>query len=240
MRKGNFAFALALVLLLALPPFLILCSCTASVAQAAEAEDKVPSENETVPEPPVTAQTDTPEAAKPSSATTNSSEISVPSPNGLSEEADSAPCSPAVPPAETALPLMAPTCTLSVNCGTILDNLDALSDGKEALIPSDGNILYLTQVPFTEGESAYEVLNRVAQNRKMQMEVSITPAYNSVYLEGISNIYEFDCGELSGWVYRVNSVFPSGSCSEYKVQDGDLIEFLYSCDLGRDVGGSNW
>lgn len=236
MRKGNFAFALALVLLLALPPFLILCGCTASVAQAAEAVDKVPSENEAVPEPPVTTET---EAATPPSATTDSSEFSGPAPSVLSDEADNAPCCPAAPSTE-ALSEIAPTCTLSVNCSTILDNLDALSDGKKTLIPSDGNILYLTQVPFTEGESAYEVLNRVAQNHKMQMEVSFTLVYNSVYLEGISNIYEFDWGELSGWMYRVNSVFPSGSCSEYKVQDGDLIEFLYSCDLGRDVGGSNW
>ena len=29
--------------------------------------------------------------------------------------------------------------------------------------------------------------------------VSKTPIYNSAYIEGIHNLYEFDCGSLSGW-----------------------------------------
>ena len=61
--------------------------------------------------------------------------------------------------------------------------------------------------------------------------------YNSVYIEGIGNLYEFDCGELSGWLYKVNGKTPGCGCSQYTLKDGDVVEFMYSCSLGADVGG---
>ena len=60
--------------------------------------------------------------------------------------------------------------------------------------------------------------------------------YNSHYIEGINNLYEFDCGELSGWMYSVNGWYPNYGCSRYQVQDGDVIEWHYTCDLGEDLG----
>ena len=33
------------------------------------------------------------------------------------------------------------TCTISIDCSTILDNMDKLKRGKEGLIPSDGILL---------------------------------------------------------------------------------------------------
>jgi uncharacterized membrane-anchored protein len=59
-----------------------------------------------------------------------------------------------------------------------------------------------------------------------------------VYIQGINNIYEFDAGALSGWMYRVNGWFPNYGASRYVVQQGDVIEWVYTCDLGRDVGGA--
>ena len=61
--------------------------------------------------------------------------------------------------------------------------------------------------------------------------------YNSAYIEGINNLYEFDCGELSGWMYKVNGWFPNYGCSRYQLKEGDVIEWVYTCDLGVDVGG---
>ncbi len=50
------------------------------------------------------------------------------------------------------------------------------------------------------------------------------------------NLYEFDCGELSGWMYSVNGVWPDYGCSGYTLHDGDTVVWSYTCDLGRDVG----
>ena len=72
---------------------------------------------------------------------------------------------------------------------------------------------------------------------KIHLEFEDTPIYNSVYIEGIANIYEFDCGELSGWMYKVNGWFPNYGCSRYQLKAGDKIEWVYTCDLGNDIGG---
>ncbi len=38
-------------------------------------------------------------------------------------------------------------------------------------------------------------------------------------------------------MYRVNGEFPSYGISRYKLKDKDRLELVYTCDLGRDVGG---
>lgn len=127
-------------------------------------------------------------------------------------------------------------CTLSVSCKTILDNKDKLNPDKEDIVPEDGVIFPETEVIFYEGESVFNVLLREMKKNKIHMEFVMTPIYNSNYIEGIANLYEFDCGELSGWIYKVNGWVPNYGCSRYILKDGDVIEWVYTCDLGRDVG----
>jgi hypothetical protein len=129
------------------------------------------------------------------------------------------------------------TCTLSISCATILDNMDLCDPEKAELVPEDGWILKPTAVTFYEGESVFNVLQRTCKQLKIQMEFENTPIYNSAYIEGIQNLYEFDVGELSGWMYKVNEWFPNYGCSRYQLKDGDAIEWVYTCDLGYDVGG---
>lgn len=129
-------------------------------------------------------------------------------------------------------------CTLSVDCGTILDNMDKLTEGKETLVPEDGLLLSPQEVEFTPGESVMDLLERELKARNLHFEVAITPLDGAKYVEGICNLYEFDCGELSGWQYRVNGEFPSVSVDKYELSDGDMVEFLYTCDMGADIGDS--
>ena len=128
------------------------------------------------------------------------------------------------------------TCTFSIECSTILNNLKDLDPDKRELVPSNGVILAPTKVTFYEGESVFDVLRRVCKEKGIHMESSWTPIYNSAYIEGIHNLYEFDCGELSGWMYRVNGWYPNYGCSRYQLADGEKVEFRYTCDLGKDVG----
>ena len=130
------------------------------------------------------------------------------------------------------------TCTLSINCAAIFDNLEHLDPEKKELLPKEGIILPEIKVVFTPGESVFDVLLRTVQKFKIHMEFVSTPGYESKYIEGIYNLYEFDCGELSGWVYKVNGQVADCGSSLYKVQDGDKIEWCYTCDLGRDVGAT--
>ncbi|MCR8660410.1 DUF4430 domain-containing protein [Paenibacillus endoradicis] len=129
------------------------------------------------------------------------------------------------------------TVTLSVSAETILNNLNIFNEDKLEVLPKDGIIYKAKKVVFYEGESVFDVLLREMKANKIHMEFEMTPIYNSNYIEGINNIYEFDCGELSGWMYKVNEWFPNYGASRYTLQDGDVVEWVYTCDLGRDVGG---
>lgn len=123
------------------------------------------------------------------------------------------------------------TCTLSVSCSSVLENIDKLKGNKKELIPKDGIILKEIEVEFFPDESVFDVLCRELRNNNVHFEFVKTPAYNSAYIEGIANLYEFDCGELSGWLYRVNGVKPTYGSSQYKLKNNDRIEFFYSCNM---------
>ena len=130
-------------------------------------------------------------------------------------------------------------CTLSISCATILDNMDKLDEEKIELVPSDGWLLKPVKVKFQEGESVFDVLVRECKERKIHLSYRFTPIYNSDYIEGIGNLYEFDCGGQSGWNYSVNGWFPNYGSSRYVIQDGDVIEWKYTCNLGLDTGAGN-
>ena len=129
-----------------------------------------------------------------------------------------------------------PSCTLQIRCDTILDNMDSLAEGKDKYVPKDGIILQTTKVTFSEGESAFDILKGACDQLGIALEYSYAPLYGSYYIEGIGNLYQFDCGDESGWMYKVNGWFPNYGCSEYKLSDGDAIVFCYTCKgIGADV-----
>ena len=102
------------------------------------------------------------------------------------------------------------TCTISISCATILNNMDKCDEAKRALIPADGTILAASTVTFSPGESVFDVLQRVCRERKIPMEFSWTPIYNSAYIEGIYNLYEFDVGDGSGTYLDPEDLKPDG------------------------------
>ena len=152
---------------------------------------------------------------------------------------------PTASPAETAAPVAAPdapanqtkkSCTVSISCAALLNNMDWLDEDKRELVPPDGVILPRTETALNDGESVFDVLKRLCRDKGIQMEASMTPVYDSAYIEGINNLYEFDAGESSGWMYSVNGAFPAVGCSKYPLKNGDSVCWVYTCDMGRDVG----
>ena len=116
--------------------------------------------------------------------------------------------------------------------------MENLTDGKEAYVPANGCILSTSTVEFEEGETVFDVLKRVCSAYGIQLEYSWSPMYNTYYVEGINNLYEFDCGPESGWMYKVDGWFPNYGCSAYILSGGESIVWCYTCNgLGADVGG---
>lgn len=137
----------------------------------------------------------------------------------------------AAPPEESAAHYV----TFSISCATILDNLDRLDPSKADIVPADGVILAAQQAEFTPGESVFDLLQRETRANEIHMEFSSTAAFDSNYVEGIANLYEFDCGDLSGWTYKLNGERMGVGCSLTLPEDGDLVEWVYTCDLGNDI-----
>ncbi len=130
------------------------------------------------------------------------------------------------------------TVFLTVRCDTILDNWDDLDPALrfEKYVPSDGVILQKTEYVLREGDTVYDILDRAMRYNQIPLVCMYSANYSSVYVQGINHLFEFSCGELSGWTYMVNGVFPNYGCSRYELEDGDEIVWAYTCDLGRDVG----
>ena len=125
------------------------------------------------------------------------------------------------------------TCLLSIRCDTAVKN----NTDNAYSLPENGIIFPEQRVVFYEEESVFNLLLREMKKNKIHFEFTNVPMYNSAYVEGINNLYEFDFGELSGWMYKVNGEFPRYGSSRYILKSNDKIEWIYTCDLGKDVGG---
>lgn len=129
-----------------------------------------------------------------------------------------------------------PICSLRIDCGVLKSHLDELDPWKQALVPENGLILDLDQVPLEEGDTVFTLVRRVLQEENIHFEFSFTGGPETAYLQGVSNLYEFDCGPLSGWEYQVNGQFQGVGCGQYTLCDGDVVAWYYTCDLGADIG----
>lgn len=152
---------------------------------------------------------------------------------GASKPAKSAaatpkPPTPAPAPAATAKP---PAATRSPAATPKPDNVVTLSiTGDE----EHGVILAAAQYEIKKDESVLDLLKRITRAQKVQMEYQGSKAF--AYVEGIDNLYEGDHGAESGWMYKVNGEFPSKAAGSWIVEPGDTIEWLYTLDLGKDLG----
>ena len=179
------------------------------------------------PEPSVAAQTPAPDGYE--------SETGIPIGRETGEDAyltDPVPTGKPAPaePQETGKSDAAYSCTISISCADVIENIDICEPETAAVIPKDGWILRPVTVTFTEGESVFDVLQRVCRENNIHVEYNTAAGYNSAYIEGIGNLYEFDAGELSGWIYSVNGWFPNYGSSRYQLKSGDTICWVYCID----------
>ncbi|MBE6658431.1 MAG: DUF4430 domain-containing protein [Ruminococcaceae bacterium] len=128
-------------------------------------------------------------------------------------------------------------CTVTILCDTLYASPASCDEALYAILPEGGVLLPETAYTASPGQTVFEVLTEVCRENKIHLEHSTSPVYSNSYIEGIGNIYEFDGGPLSGWMYAVNDTYPSFSASAYRVEDGDRIVFRYTLALGDDIGG---
>ena len=105
--------------------------------------------------------------------------------------------------------------------------MDELKEGHEEFVPDDGYIIKNYTYKAKAGYTAYDALKSACNNNDIKLTAQKT-SYG-VYISGINNLDEFDCGKQSGWMYSVNGIMPNTTCENVTVDDGDSIVFTYVC-----------
>lgn len=131
------------------------------------------------------------------------------------------------------------TIFITIEAKTVLNNWDQLDPElrNEKYVPEDGMILEKTEYVLRKNDTAFDVLKRATRHNQIHLDFqgASDNSFKSAYIKGINQLYEFSCGELSGWMYEVNGEFPDYGVSRYKLEDRDEIALRYTCDLGRDL-----
>lgn len=226
-----------------LPLLLILCLllCACQKQPAAEGlsethiQDSAVSENNGEASAPHTDASDAPSADGVTAPEQSGN------PPAIAQKADSTPKSDtgangvsAPPEKQNVQPPAAPpkqnTISLTVDCKNAIDYGILENPNFKDTLPQNGIILSDGNVQFTEGESVMTVLKRALKAQKTVYQIT-----SGGYVVSIAGLAEKDCGETSGWLYRVNGELPNVSCKYYTLQAGDRVEFIYTCRMG-DVG----
>lgn len=116
---------------------------------------------------------------------------------------------------------------------TIQIRCDLLTEYDSKYIPKNGEILTKTEFDIEEGDTVYDIL--VEAVKKNTIHIETTGPNGLIYVNGINHLYEFDYGDLSGWIYTVNGEIASVGCSQYVLKSGDDIIWQYTMALGTDL-----
>lgn len=152
---------------------------------------------------------------------------------GPERAGDPGPLVPAAVP--SAAPTAAPAeeadneCVLEITCAEVLSHMDQLNEGVKKMIP-DGGRIFQGKTVFEEGDTVFDVLKKVCGEQNILLDYTFTPGFATYYIKGINHLYEFDCGDESGWLYSVNGKKPGYGCSQYKLTKGDQVVFYYTCE----------
>ncbi|WP_052345732.1 DUF4430 domain-containing protein [Paucisalibacillus sp. EB02] len=92
-----------------------------------------------------------------------------------------------------------------------------------------------TEMEIEEGDTVLQALINITKEKRIQMDYRGGQGATA-YVEGIANVYEFDRGQGSGWMYRVNGIFPDRGAGVVPLLPGDRVEWLYTTNLGVDLG----
>ncbi|WP_160719038.1 DUF4430 domain-containing protein [Bacillus sp. USDA818B3_A] len=101
-----------------------------------------------------------------------------------------------------------------------------VSTATLSIVGPEGTILSSYKVKINTGYTIFDVVKQGAKEKGIVVDSTGSGA--TAYIEGIDNIYEFDYGAKSGWVFKLNGVSINKSVGAIKVKAGDRIECYYT------------
>ena len=115
------------------------------------------------------------------------------------------------------------TCTIGVECKSILSNTALLNAEKADYLPPEGVLLAGEAVGIYEGDTVLAVLERAVQTAGIALESEEGAVI------GIGDICAGDCGAASCWKYRVNGTEIAESPDTHTVEPNDTVKFFFTC-----------
>ncbi|MGP4064371.1 DUF4430 domain-containing protein [Oceanobacillus sp. M65] len=97
-----------------------------------------------------------------------------------------------------------------------------------------GQIVPQTRVERKEGDTILDITRRVLKQKGIQF--SVTGSNSTAYVQGIDNLYEFDEGQNSGWMIRLDGALIKQSAGATPVQDGQVIYWFYTTNYLEESG----
>ena len=92
--------------------------------------------------------------------------------------------------------------TVSIDVSKIFDHEADLNKDKADFVPEDGMILKKVTVVIGKDSNALDQLREACEDNDVQIEVS--ESQYGKFVDGLGQIYSGDCGEWSGWMFKVN------------------------------------
>lgn len=117
------------------------------------------------------------------------------------------------------------TVYMSVECSTAVKADNAIA---KAIAPN-GWIINKTAYTVDKDSNAFELL------KKSGLVLGSSSSAMGEYVYSIQSLAEKACGSGSGWLYSVNGDFIGTSCSNYTLKNGDVVEWRYTCNNGKDM-----
>ena len=97
-----------------------------------------------------------------------------------------------------------------------------------------------TSVEADTTETVWDVLQRVAKSKDIELDAFYSEQYGSYYIRGVNGLSEKDNGENSGWMYTVNGKHPEVGVSARFVNENDQIILHYTDDYTYEEDGENY
>lgn len=93
----------------------------------------------------------------------------------------------------------------------------------------DRYVLNPVSVSIEENTTVFELLKKTTRENKIHMEFDGSD--ETAYVEGIDNLYAFDKGPESGWLFYVNEKEAEIGAGQMPVRPGDTVEWIYKTKM---------
>lgn len=117
--------------------------------------------------------------------------------------------------------------TISIDCKTILNNMDTFKEQYKSFVPSSGVILVEAKIEYASGDTVLSLLKKVTKEKGIRI------INQGGYISNIANINQMGMQNgQGGWMYQVNGVLGDTGADAYKVSNGDVVQWRYTCYPG--------